>query len=274
MAGNPASRANLVIRTMNLRQFFSGRGITDVDKYRQSAATRSKLAQQFEALSGQIRALRREAGDIAAWSRKAINKPAANGVDGQGEDDRNSRCRLPCSRDSVAPGHNDIDVGINKLCRNLGEAFGASLCPAIDYFNCVPVYPTMFAQPFFKGGNRLYPQLLGHSSKKPDYRPLLLRPKWERPHSRTAKHRDELATSHSITSSARAISVDGIVRPRTLAVVRLRTRSNLVGCSTGMSPGFAPRRILSTISAVRLHWSRKFDPYDISPPVSTYSREL
>src|SRR6516225_12212293 len=29
----------------------------------------------------------------------------------------------------------------------------------------------------------------------------------------------------------------------------------------------------STISAVRLHWSRKFGPYDISPPVSTYSRE-
>jgi hypothetical protein len=31
-----------------------------------------------------------------------------------------------------------------------------------------------------------------------------------------------------------------------LAVVRLMMRSNLVGCSTGMSPGFAPRRILST----------------------------
>ena len=65
---------------------------------------------------------------------------------------------------------------------------------------------------------------------------------------------------YSITSSARARSVGGIVRPRAFAVVRLRTRSNLVGCSTGMSPGFAPRRILSTISAVRLHWSRKFGP--------------
>src|SRR5436190_3786897 len=36
-------------------------------------------------------------------------------------------------------------------------------------------------------------------------------------------------------------------RPSTLAVVRLMTRSNLVGCSTGMSAGFAPRRILSTL---------------------------
>ena len=51
---------------------------------------------------------------------------------------------------------------------------------------------------------------------------------------------------YSITSSAWASSVGGIVRPRALAVVRLMMRSNFVGCSTGMSPGFAPRRILST----------------------------
>jgi DNA-binding transcriptional LysR family regulator len=37
-----------------------------------------------------------------------------------------------------------------------------------------------------------------------------------------------------------------IVRPSAFAVVRFTTRSNRVGCSTGMSPGFAPRRILST----------------------------
>src|SRR5262249_5942393 len=55
-----------------------------------------------------------------------------------------------------------------------------------------------------------------------------------------------IATVHSITSSARASSVDGTSRPRAFAVVTLMTRSNLVGCSTGSSPGLAPRRILST----------------------------
>src|SRR5215831_19169184 len=50
----------------------------------------------------------------------------------------------------------------------------------------------------------------------------------------------------SITSSTRSRNDSGIVRPSALAVVRLMTRSNLVGCSTGMSPGLAPRRILST----------------------------
>ena len=57
--------------------------------------------------------------------------------------------------------------------------------------------------------------------------------------------------THSITSSARASSVHGMVRPSALAVVRLRTRLNLVGCSTGMLLGFSPRRILSTWSAAR-----------------------
>ena len=49
-----------------------------------------------------------------------------------------------------------------------------------------------------------------------------------------------------ITSSARSSSDCGIVRPSALAVLRLITSSNLVGCSMGKSPGFAPLRILST----------------------------
>jgi hypothetical protein len=51
---------------------------------------------------------------------------------------------------------------------------------------------------------------------------------------------------YSITSSARASSVGGISIPSAFATTRLMTRSNLVGCSTGRSPGFAPRKILST----------------------------
>src|SRR5262249_21136016 len=51
---------------------------------------------------------------------------------------------------------------------------------------------------------------------------------------------------HSLTSSGRASKVGGISRPRAFAVVMFMMRSNLVGCSTGISAGFAPRRILST----------------------------
>src|SRR5262245_22227730 len=63
---------------------------------------------------------------------------------------------------------------------------------------------------------------------------------------RAADPCDERTPGHSMTSSARARSECGTVRPRALAVVRLITSSILVGCSTGSSPGFVPRKILST----------------------------
>src|SRR6478736_1051933 len=46
--------------------------------------------------------------------------------------------------------------------------------------------------------------------------------------------------TYSITSSARASSVGGTSRPSALAVIRLITRSNLVGCTTGRSAVLSP----------------------------------
>ena len=75
----------------------------------------------------------------------------------------------------------------------------------------------------------------------------LLRARRERPRRRrAAEQRDELAPLHSITSSARASSVGGTSRPSALAVLRLMTSSNLVGCCTGRSAGFSPLRMRST----------------------------
>ena len=57
-------------------------------------------------------------------------------------------------------------------------------------------------------------------------------PRRERPRrSRGSKQRGELATPQSITSSARASSVGGTVRPSALAVLRLIKSSMLVGNS-------------------------------------------
>src|SRR5262249_55559292 len=78
-----------------------------------------------------------------------------------------------------------------------------------------------------------------------------LGPRRERPRGcRAAEQRDEIAPfhrfNHSLTSSARSRNDSGMVSPSAFAVVRLTTRSYLVGCSTGRSPGFAPSRILWT----------------------------
>src|SRR5262249_19119579 len=72
-------------------------------------------------------------------------------------------------------------------------------------------------------------------------------------HLAAQKHqlRDAWPIRHSITRSALSSTECGMARPRALAVRRLITSSNFVGCSTGRSPGFAPFRILSTKVAAR-----------------------
>src|SRR5215470_16079745 len=66
--------------------------------------------------------------------------------------------------------------------------------------------------------------------------------------------------SHRITLSARASTVGRIVRPICLAVFRLITNSNLVDCSTGISAGLIPLRILSIIAVARLKGSTSSAP--------------
>ena len=71
----------------------------------------------------------------------------------------------------------------------------------------------------------------------------LLRARRERPGSRAAERRDEVAPLHSITSSASNWIELGTSMPSALAVCMLITNSNLVACKTGRSAGFAPLRI-------------------------------
>jgi hypothetical protein len=61
-----------------------------------------------------------------------------------------------------------------------------------------------------------------------------------------AEQREELASPHSITSSARSSIAVGISMPIALAVFRFTINSYVVGCSIGRSAGFAPRKILAT----------------------------
>src|SRR4030095_15825642 len=72
-----------------------------------------------------------------------------------------------------------------------------------------------------------------------------------------------LLLPYRITLSAFVSVHCGIVRPICLAVLRLITNSNFVGCSTGMSAGLVPLRILSTKIAARRYKSESLAPYDI-----------
>src|SRR5439155_12459417 len=74
--------------------------------------------------------------------------------------------------------------------------------------------------------------------------PTLLRPRRQRHRrGRAAEEGDEVASLHSITSSAMVSSSGGTVRPSMRAVWWLMTSSNFVDCTTGRSAGLAPLRM-------------------------------
>jgi hypothetical protein len=68
-----------------------------------------------------------------------------------------------------------------------------------------------------------------------------------------------LPTALSARVTAEMIA-GGTSSPSGFAFLRLMTKSILVGCSTGMSAGFAPRSILSTKSPARRNRSEVFAP--------------
>src|SRR6516165_2430441 len=138
-------------------------------------------------------------------------------------------------------------VGQESVSANLG---GIDRGPAGLNAHVLPDAPTRLLQPLQERPEAGLPYRIvrgcGQEHADPPHALALLRARRERPRGRAAEQCDELALVHSITSSARSRKDSGIVSPSALAVVRLMMRSNFLGCSTGMSPGFAPRRILST----------------------------
>jgi hypothetical protein len=64
-----------------------------------------------------------------------------------------------------------------------------------------------------------------------------------RPKSANSGHRFAI---YSITSSASSRNASGIDSPNALAVLRLTRSANVVGCTTGKSAGFSPRRMRAT----------------------------
>src|SRR6266508_3012965 len=210
------------------------------------------LFEQGQPFSGDAFFVEHEAGDIAARVRQTRNQARAERVGDVDEYDRN-RAALPLQRHDHRGCMAEDYIGLQRdhLFRErliLVAPDGGK--PNVDV-DIAALRPSVL---FERLAKCLYACLqfriglsAAHQYTNSPHTPVLLRAPRERPGCRRdAEQRDELAALHSITSSARASKVGGTVRPSALAVTRLTTRSNLIGCSTGRSAGFAPRRILST----------------------------
>src|SRR5262245_36050327 len=121
------------------------------------------------------------------------------------------------------------------------KLIGIGGVPSVDPY-VVALGPSQFLQSSAEGcdASLTFRIVRCDAYEHPDERyPIrLLRPRRQRPRRRAAEKRDELASlHHSITSSAVICMISGTVRPSALAVLRLITSSNLVGCRTGRSAG-------------------------------------
>ncbi len=188
-----------------------------------------------------------EPGDVAPRAGETGDETAPDWIADLHEHDR-YRARFPSqSRDPRVADHDDH-------VRGRSHQFARVSLPPLDVAartkldsNVAAIAPTELLESL---PHRLDPSerlhILGAARQHCDPpQPLrLLRSCRERPCCRhTAEKRYELAPLHSITSSARASSVGGTSMPSALAVLRLTTSSNLVGCMTGRSVGLSPLRM-------------------------------
>src|SRR5262249_41940507 len=149
-------------------------------------------------------------------------------------------------------GDYNVHFELNKLGREGGEPFSVVAVESALYEDVLALDVPQLPHPLEESlpGDPAPRAVRRRASEKAypvDFRGQL-RPGGERRGEEASGQRAEEgpASGHWMTSSARANSDCGIVRPSALAVLRLITSSNFVGCSTGRSAGLAPLRILST----------------------------
>src|SRR5262245_40373717 len=189
-----------------------------------------------------------DASEVAARPGEAADKTEPDGILSDQENDGN-RCGSRfggerCSRASRRDNQGSLPA--DQLGCHLCQTIEMILRPSVDDRHIPALCKSDLFQTLAEGTEAARHGLRWSTVEKTDDRHhRLLRLRRERPCGCGAAHEpDEIAPSHSITSSAMATSDGGTVRPSVLAVSPLITNSNLVDCTTGMSAGFAPLRML------------------------------
>src|SRR5262245_3106972 len=205
--------------------------------------------EQLQAFPFHFHRDRGQPGDVAAGPRQARDEACGNRIADSHHDEGDCPgCILDRDRGGRAGGHNHLDVQGDQFGDQRGKDLILSLRPAIFDGNVAALLVAERTQPVAEWRDEIRFKLGGRVAQETnpgDFRGRLLRARHERPSCRAAEQRDELATRHSITSSASESRLSEILTPSAFAVFMLITSSNLTTCCTGKSAGFAPLRILA-----------------------------
>src|SRR5262249_47242447 len=203
-----------------------------------------KLTQEPQLLWPKITKQEAHARGIATRAREGDGKPKLDRVIRDHEHNRNRRGRRPCGecRRRVQRGDHG-NLSARELGSQPGQALVLIIGVAIVDHHVAAFEVALLGQTLSKNPDERLRQP-ARGKKGHHWTGGLLRARRVRPcDRRAADERYELAAPHSITSSAMASTLGGMVRPSVFAVLRLMTSSNLVGCITGRSVGFSPLRM-------------------------------
>ncbi len=207
-----------------------------------------ELPQKFHAFAERLEVEQRDAGDVSARTSIAGDKSSGDRIGAHREHDRNPHIR-PTHRTEGGPlRHDHLGTGAKDFADPPRQRLRVSIAVPLVDDEVAALEVAELAQPVTErrqkrgrnigavGGD---PRDVQCSSR------LRMRPRSGG--DRQQGQGDARGASiHWITSSARSNTDFGITRSSSLAVCRLITNSNLVGCSIGKSPGRAPCRILAT----------------------------
>src|SRR5712691_2132837 len=229
--------------------------------------------EQVQSLPGQLRSEVGQSRDVAAGSPEAGRKSFPDRIGTHADDGYRRRGLAGGFERCRAAGKDHGDLEADQLGYEIRELADASLRHSVLDDDVLSLDVAELAQPLAECPGA---EVIRSGCQITDARDSdrLLRARRERPRRRGgAEERDELAPphrrAHSITSSARASSVSGTVRPSALAVLRLIASRYLVGIWTGRSAGVSPLRMRSTYPAARRYWSTTSGPYEVRPPLVT-----
>src|SRR5262245_17243223 len=120
---------------------------------------------------------------------------------------------------------------MDQIGGHVGQPANLAFSPTEFDFDVLPFDITGFFQALTKPYHDMCKRFGGCDVEKTNYRHRrTLCAHRERPRRCATKKCEKLAPSHSITSSAAVSRVVGTVRPSAFPLLRLITRSNLVGC--------------------------------------------
>src|SRR5262245_7823764 len=209
---------------------------------------RDGLSDQLQVLPSALRAGRVSyPGDISSRSREASDEAPSDRIGGEAHDYWDRLGCIPCCLNGAgADSDDDIRAKLHQFSCQFGEPIEAPVSMSQLDDQVLPFDIAEFAEAGNDDEGADRPN--GREDADAIHLRRLLRfgDEGRGEDTRTHHGNERSPVHHWMISSARISTDCGIVSPRAFAVLRLITSSNLVGCSTGRSAGFAPLRILST----------------------------